>query len=390
MAVFNLKRIALETLRYPSRKVKESELGLFSTFEKAYDMLQEYVAESKEDKEECEKEGEPDEYYAFTLGYSISQIQLDVRYGRTLAFQTYTRDGELNDESVWMDENGEAPPFYGRPEEKIRFKMGDIVEVIGFGHTAELSIVSSHPWTPQEVENWNKELEKKYGKGIIRMDSSDDCYLTHSLGLGNTHCHPACANVFAPTKKVPATLRRKLQAHLLEENFTFGYRLPISELPFAKEPKVLDELLKGWERFIAEKYYCGMESLVDYAKADDIKAQLDFSEEQAQRFDRFYEACVRLVNEKREKEKKDMSEARLVELKNPVYLKIEHKGSVYYHIGEKKDIKDSFDIDTPYEKDILQCIKDSCDFDSVERITPQQFKKEYRKALEAGEHVVLI
>lgn len=89
-----------------------------------------------------------------------------------------------------------------------------------------------------------------------------------------------------------------MQAHLLEENFTFGYRLPISELPFAKEPKVLDELLKGWERFIAEKYYCGMESLVDYAKADDIKAQLDFSEEQAQRFDRFYEACVRLVNEK--------------------------------------------------------------------------------------------
>ena len=312
MVVFNLERIALETLRYPSRKVNRIGFGFYSTFDKAYDMFQKLVAESKEDKEECEKEGEPDEYYAFTLGYSISKIQLDVQYGRTLAFRTYTRDGELNDESIWEDENGEAPPFYGRPEEKIRFKMGDIVEVIGFGHTAELSIVSSHPWTPQQIEKRNKELEQEYGKGhTLIIDSTDDCYLTHSLGLGNTHCHPACANVFAPTKKVPATLRRKLQAHLLEENFTFGYRLPISELPFAKEPKVLDELLKGWERFIAEKYYCGMESLVDYAKADDIKAQLDFSEEQAQRFDRFYEACVRLVNEKREKEKKGYERSKI-------------------------------------------------------------------------------
>ena len=300
MVIFELNRIELANLRYPSRKVNNIGLGYYSTFDKAYKILQQDVAESKEDKEECEKEGEPDEYYAFTLGYSISQIQLDVRYGRTLAFRTYTRDGELNDESVWMDENGEAPPFYGRPEEKIRFKMGDIVEVIGFGHTAELSIVSSHPWTPQQVEEWNKKPGKRY-KGLIQLDCTDDCYLTHSLGLGNTHCHPACANVFAPTKKVPATLRRKLQAKLLEENFTFDYRLPISELPFVNDPKVLDELLNGWDKFIDEKYYQGMEYLVDDGKADKIKAQLNFSEKQAQRFDRFYEACVRLVNEKREK-----------------------------------------------------------------------------------------
>ena len=96
-------------------------------------------------------------------------------------------------------------------------------------------------------------------------------------------------------------MKRKLHAKLLEENFTFGDYLQISELPFANDPKVLNELLNGWERFIDEKYYCGMECLVDYEKADKIKAQLNFSEEQAQRFDRFYEACVRLVNEKREK-----------------------------------------------------------------------------------------
>ena len=44
-----------------------------------------------------------------------------------------------------------------------------------------------------------------------------------------------------------------------------------------------------------------METLVDYEKADNIKAQLNFSAKQAKRFDRFYETCVRMVNEKRKK-----------------------------------------------------------------------------------------
>lgn len=43
-------------------------------------MLQKDVAELKEDKEECEREGEPDGYYSFILGYSNSEILLDVRY----------------------------------------------------------------------------------------------------------------------------------------------------------------------------------------------------------------------------------------------------------------------------------------------------------------------
>lgn len=307
MTVFELSKIELERLRYPSRKVNESELGLFSTFEKAYDMLQKEVAESKKDKEECERDGDPDEWYAFILGYAINKKLLDAPYGCTVASRTYTRDGELNDENVWTDEKGEDLPFYGRPEEKIRFKTGDIVEVRMRGY-AELSIVDAHPWTPKEVEKRNEELarnkklEKKYGKAalVLSLDSSDDRYLTHSLGLGNTHWHPACVDVFAPTKKVPATLRHKLQAKLLEENFTFGYRLQVSELPFAKDPKVLDELLNGWEKFIDEEYL-GMETLVDYEKADNIKAQLNFSEEQARRFDCFYETCVRMVNEKRKK-----------------------------------------------------------------------------------------
>ena len=71
MVVFELTRIALETLRYPSRKTQTQELGLYSTFQKAYEMLQELVLESEKEKEECEKEGDPDYNYAFTLGYAL-------------------------------------------------------------------------------------------------------------------------------------------------------------------------------------------------------------------------------------------------------------------------------------------------------------------------------
>lgn len=42
-----------------------------------------------------------------------------------------------------------------------------------------------------------------------------------------------------------------------------------------------------------------MECLVDYGNPDNIKAQLDFSKEQSQRFEHFFDVCVRLVNEKR-------------------------------------------------------------------------------------------
>ena len=92
-----------------------------------------------------------------------------------------------------------------------------------------------------------------------------------------------------------------------------------------------------------------------------------------------------------------MSEARLVELKNPVHLRIRNKGLKIYYIGDLSQIEDDFDIDLPTDRFgnqdqsyIEDFVKIRNDFDSVERITPQQFKKEYTKALEAGEHVVLI
>lgn len=43
-----------------------------------------------------------------------------------------------------------------------------------------------------------------------------------------------------------------------------------------------------------------MRCLTIREKGDWIKAELNFSEKQSQRFDRIYEECIRLVNEEQE------------------------------------------------------------------------------------------
>lgn len=130
--------------------------------------------------------------------------------------------------------------------------------------------------------------------------------MAYSIGIGDTHGHPEAPYVFAPTKKVPSKIKRKLQGKLLEQIITSGHHVQISELPFAKDSKVLDEVLSNWEKLVKPKIYKekkwvyeDIKCLVVYNDADTIKLQLGFSEKQAKRFDRFYEKCKRLMKERK-------------------------------------------------------------------------------------------
>ena len=298
MTVFELSKIELENLNYPLRKTQKRTLGIYSSLDKADEALQEFVAE---------------EDAKYTMGYIAEERVLDASYWKNVIISTYTytKDGTLNDGCVWTNENnpGGYNPFYGRPKEKIRFKPGDIVEVCQ-GNESELEIICHTPTSTEEFKRYKARWEKegKLPENGTYFDSTDDNYLTYSIGIGDTHGHPEAPDVFAPTKKVPTTIKRKLQGKLLEQIITGGHRVQISELPFAKDPKVIDEVLSNWEKLVKPKIYKekkwvyeDMVCLVDYTDADTIKSRLNFSEKQAQRFDRFYEECVRLVNEKREK-----------------------------------------------------------------------------------------
>lgn len=288
--IFELRKIELdgEKQRYPLRKVYDRVISVYSSLEKAEEAMREFVAKEKAEKAECEQEEEDGCNYDSTFGYVIYEIRVDKVFAPWLAFsiRTYTKDGELNDECCWIDrENaGELLPFCGRPEEKIRFRVGDIVEV-WHGHTVELEIVAGLPISCKEYEESWKERN-------VKLDVSDDCYLTYSLGVGDTHGHPQSNELFVPTKKVSAKLKHQLRVKLMAMGVAFGLKGQAEEeliRTYARDSKTVDEILQELEAKPNQE--CALAThipVVYYSVPDRVKTLLPLSEEQAGWYDRIY------------------------------------------------------------------------------------------------------
>lgn len=318
--IFELKRIKLKSPRYPSRKTDDWEIGFYTSLQQAEKNMQAVVAEEKKDREEAIKDGDYDFSYDDTLGFSIEEIRLNEPDWNLIVRRTYTKEGLLNDEwsdAAVEDEPGEAKPFYGRPEEKIRFKVGDIVEVWQFGR-AELCIICYLPVSTKEYEERKqKRIEKlsqerrkellenrlNVDRIIMGWDSSDDCYLVYSLGRDDTHSHPDPTSVFAPVKRVPASLKRKLRAKLMALGILYEIKLPDEFVQqCANDSKVIDEMLNDFER-MSDRFLADCSSFIRRTNLLEVQALLNFSEKQAERFERFYTKCKWLAAKKEEKER---------------------------------------------------------------------------------------
>ena len=235
--VFELIRIYTNSkARYPVRKTKTYDLGLFSTLANAEKQMHKDVKECQEDEQKRLKYLDEDEEYRMdekkcghdvVLAYKIGELELDAEIGyETQSVRTYTADGQPNDECLL--DSGCKRHFKGRTPDQIRFQPGDIVEVIDEWH-AELCVVWHAQPTVGDYENkrqyWLENHKKRCQEwGIeykeeeaFHWDYSDDCYLVYSLGEGNTHSHPESPRVFRPTKPVPKSLRAKLKAKYEEQ-----------------------------------------------------------------------------------------------------------------------------------------------------------------------------
>lgn len=307
--IFVLNVVRLETRRYPLRKVDNSILGYFSTLENAEKAMQDNVSQEKAEKAEdeidkAEAEAKGEEWdswcnYDCTVCYIIKEIRLNQIYApwNEISIRTYSKEGAPLDESFPADENDllDAKPFYGRPEEKIRFKGGDIVEYL-FGNRLKLMIVSSLPITPERYEKMKNNCD-----GKIRLDYTDDCYLTYSLGPGDTHGHPGSCYLFAPTKKVPKAMQRKLQAKLIASGIIYGTNMPdVVIQKCAQDPKIKDEVLDDLES-ISDKYLKSnlVHRFVEDKACEDVLTLLKLSGEQAERFKRFYNKCEQICWEEK-------------------------------------------------------------------------------------------
>ena len=179
-----------EEASYPEFDVYHQEEFLFHTLEEAEAKIAELVAENSEDR------------YCFF----IREVPVGVHcyHSWSQRARAYTRDGKLFAESAASkvaDKNGNDEPFYGRDEDELQFRLGDLVEVFR-GDTVTLEIVCSLPPDRDAVK-----------RRIIGLDYSDDCYVTldGDEGYMECHSHPEIVKCFpANTLKMNEEHKKKL------------------------------------------------------------------------------------------------------------------------------------------------------------------------------------
>ena len=208
--IFELLQIRIEGQRYPHRRISRQRVDFFDSKEHAEEAMHTCIELLKRNYEggrccidNC--------FGFFVLEHLVlnrhCSFYLNERPRRCFSF---TADGEPND-CVALDEFGW---YRGRKNEDIRFKIGDIVEVVD-GDFADLAIVGGLPLTADNYRQMEDDPEECEHPSQF-LDESDDCYLVYLLGKTGTHIHPFCYKVFRPTHPLPETVAAKLK-QILED-----------------------------------------------------------------------------------------------------------------------------------------------------------------------------
>ena len=195
--IFELELISTHGTRYPVRKrLYNLSLGAYTTLEKAEKAMMRVVKNWDTDEDN----------YCFI----ITERKLNPKPDKedVVGVRTYLPDGS------WYEENmvGQNGVFRGRPNERIRFKIGDVVEVL-YGKTVELAIVGNTPPSLEFAEQMRqRRLEKGMTDGFF-MDKFDDSYTIYDTRPGG-HTHVESQFVFPTRKPVSEKLVQKLKEQL--------------------------------------------------------------------------------------------------------------------------------------------------------------------------------
>jgi hypothetical protein len=152
--------------------------------------------------------------YSFLVSEYDLNIMIDE--DEALTRRSYLSDGKLEESCLTSEitENGHPQiPFMGRKPEDIRFKEGDIVEVICCDAKISFGIVSNLPLT----EEYIKERIQRDGKrwNMYYCDYSDDSYtvlFSNLKGEDCGHSHLESIYVFPQRLPIPKKLEEGLHA----------------------------------------------------------------------------------------------------------------------------------------------------------------------------------
>lgn len=132
-------------------------------------------------------------------------------------------DGKLLDEDLDGEFCEEETPFLGRPQEKIRFRHGDIVMVAdrSFGRWG---IVYSVPMTEEQLK---ERIESGQGSDFSDVERDDDCYYvicSDNINLGHTEEVAAYRLLPPPPQGVPPFVEKALREGLRKAEKEFGWQ----------------------------------------------------------------------------------------------------------------------------------------------------------------------
>ena len=211
--IYELLQIRIEGHRYPRRRICQQRLGFFDTKEHAEEAM---LSTVEFQKWVCQERGQ--NYYDDSFGFFLLEQFVHNRESsfyrneRPQKCFSFNADGDLGD-FVALDEMGW---YRGRKIEDIRFKVGDIVEVVD-GNYADLGIVGALPLTTDKYSRLEEDPEECEHPSHF-LDESDDSYLVYTLGETGSHIHPVCYDVFRPTRPVPKNITIRLREILKRQS----------------------------------------------------------------------------------------------------------------------------------------------------------------------------
>ena len=229
-AIFKLEVIEIEELpenkrsHYPKYQVNTHASALAPTLEEAEALMRKDIGYRKKIKEE-------DDYPIDIFCYYISECPMGLMHNEReyLSQRMYDGDGKLIDQTycssgfslyypgICDEQEYERHPdevFHGRPEEKIRFHRGDIVEVY-CGDEVKLAIAVGSPLTTKWVwESIPRLKERGIGMDDMPYDETDDTYTVIDGPGYEYHEHVPSMQVFSPHYHVPLYLQRRFKGYL--------------------------------------------------------------------------------------------------------------------------------------------------------------------------------
>lgn len=213
MDIFRIVKPYAEDDYYSKYGVRKSESFMFPSIEEAI-----HDIESKEISKNNENPIHSIRIYELPFGKNVNHTCCKREW-------VFDSDGTLKEQSVCslLTEDLDTPEghFWGRPKDSIRFKPGDIVEVLDMDNMeVRLAIVLS---LPNDIEScWEEYLKviescKREGIGEENADDNywlyacDDCYCivydsASEYGTSSSYT----TNVFAPRFHITANLKNRL------------------------------------------------------------------------------------------------------------------------------------------------------------------------------------